>query len=135
MNKIVSYLERSEGCSCDIGKYITITPDGKVGCCTALSQYDYQIDEQLVQERCTSDDCKNCPYSYMCDGGCRYERYIAFGDDWQNKHLKSTCRIMRIWDTSIAKFLNSLSNDDKKILMNKIKVFKKWNYSRFGVDM
>lgn len=135
MNKIISYLDRADRCSCDIGKYRTITPDGKVGCCTALSQYDYEINEQLAQERCTSPECNDCEYSYMCDGGCRYERYLKYGEEWPNKHLDCTCRIMKIWDNSIKSFLNSLDKNGKIKLREKIKDHKSEMYKRYGVEM
>ena len=133
MNKIISYLEQSEGCSCDIGKYITISPNGKEDICTALSQFDYNIDFQLSQERCKSEDCQHCKYFYMCDGGCRYERYLKFKDKWEYNHLSCTCKIMEIWHESIERFLSQCRSDPNKTKLRKlITRYKFWNNKRYG---
>lgn len=133
MNKIISYLEQSEGCSCDIGKYITISPNGKEDICTALSQFDYNIDFQLSQERCKSEDCQHCKYFYMCDGGCRYERYVKFKDKWEYNHLSCTCKIMEIWHESIERFLSQCRSDPNKTKLRKlITRYKFWNNKRYG---
>ena len=134
MNKIISFLDRSDGCSCDIGKYITVTPDGKEGICTALSQCDCNIDFQLAQERCKSEDCQKCKYSYMCDGGCRYERWMKFGDDWPNRHLDATCKIMEIWHEAIKKFVSQCRSDPNKTKLRKLITRYKWlSHERYGM--
>lgn len=135
MNKIISYLDQAPGCSCDIGKYITVTPDGKEGVCTALSQCDYNIDPQTAQERCRAKECQKCRYSYMCDGGCRYERWLKFGKDWPNKHLDSTCKIMAIWHEAIERFISQCRTGPNKIkLQSLIKRYKDWSWRRYGID-
>ena len=136
MNKIISYLDQAPGCSCDIGKYITISPTGMEDCCTALSQTDYRIDSQLAQERCKSKDCQNCKYSYMCDGGCRYERWLEFGKDWPNKHLESTCKIMKIWHEAIERFLSQCRSDPNRTKLRKlITHYKQWSHERYGIEV
>ena len=135
MNKILAYLEQSDGCSCDIGKYITITPDGKVGNCTALSQYDITLDEQISQNRCTAEECQHCKYKRMWDGGCRYERYVAFGKDWPHKHLECTCKIAEIWYKSTEKWLKTLTRKQKRDLIRKIKDYKRWMYKRYKLKV
>lgn len=134
LNKIISYLDQAPSCSCDIGKYTTITPNGKEGICTALSQYDVFIDDQLSQERCKAEECQKCKYFYMCDGGCRYERYLAFGKDWADKHLDCTCKIMSIWHEAIEKFISQCRTDPNKTKLRKlITRYKLWNNKRYGI--
>ena len=136
MNKLISYLDQSNGCSCDIGKYITISPTGIEDCCTALSQTDYRIDNQLAQERCSSEDCQHCTFFYMCDGGCRYERYLAFGKDWPNKHLNATCKIMKIWHDAIERFLSQCRSDPNRTKLRElITRYKWWANERYDKDI
>lgn len=131
LNYIINIIDDSPSCFCDIGKYITVSPTGVENVCTALSQYQYPIDLQKSQERCTSPDCINCKYSSICDGGCRYERYILYGDEWKSKHQECTCKIMEIIYNTVQKYLSSLTIEDKKKLMNDIMRYKKWIYNKY----
>jgi radical SAM protein with 4Fe4S-binding SPASM domain len=133
LNKIIAYLNKDKTfSSCDIGKYITIDPYGNESLCTALSQERKVFDSQSVQESCKHEDCLQCNYSWLCDGGCRYERYNQYGDNWHSNYLKSTCKVVKIYADTIQKFLNDLSANDKYRLQNIIISYKSYlnNYYR-----
>lgn len=133
LNKITAYLNHDyRYASCNIGKYITVNPDGCKNICTAMSQYRYNLDSELSQRRCKNLACQNCEYSYLCDGGCRYERYLKYRDNWQNDYLDCTCRIIKIFAKTIENFLNNLSPQDQQRLLNKILEYKRWNYERYN---
>ncbi len=128
LNKIIAYLNQDTNySSCDGGKYIVIDPDGRESCCTALSQERLlNISSDEIQEKCLDPDCKECKYSYLCDGGCRYERYNAYGKEWKTHKLKSTCMMMKIYDETISSWLSSLSPSENKRLMKIIKEYKSY---------
>jgi radical SAM protein with 4Fe4S-binding SPASM domain len=127
LNKIIAYINMDKTfASCDIGKYITIDPYGNESLCTALSQERKEFDLQTVQESCVHEDCIKCKYSWLCDGGCRYERYNQYGDDWQAYYLQSTCKVVKIYADTIQKFLNDLSAADKYRLQNIIISYKSY---------
>ena len=62
----------------------------------------------------------------MCDGGCRYERYKVFGDDWKHHHLESTCRTVEIYNNSVKQFINGLSTEQTEKLTETILRYKKY---------
>lgn len=130
LNKIIAYLQKDINYSnCDAGKYIVVTPDGRESYCTALSQnYDVDFSEQELQEPCLHEDCNKCIYRFLCDGGCRYERYNKYGDMWKYNYLPSTCRIVKIYYNTIRNFINSLSSNDLQKLYETIERYK--NYQR-----
>ena len=114
LNKILAYIRKDRNfSSCDAGNYVVIDPYGRESYCTALSQEKDK--EFTVEDLKTSipEDCKKCEYNYMCDGGCRYERYLAYGDEWRTKYLDSTCRVTKIYYNTIKTFLNNLSLQEK----------------------
>ena len=128
LNMIMAYLGRdSNFSSCDGGKYTVIDPDGRESCCTALSQSkDFEISSDEIQAPTKDPVCKKCKYNYICDGGCRYERYAVFVNDWKFHHLESTCRMMKIYEDTITRFLDSLSDDDRDRLLSIIVSYKKY---------
>ena len=129
MNKLCAYISHDNSyCSCDIGKYHTISTSGMYNNCTAMSQLGVYLDDDKCQSRCTHKDCMKCPYSSICDGGCRYERYLKYKDKWQENYLPSTCKIMKIYANTIKQFLQSLSNEDKNRLLKDIMKYKNWMY-------
>lgn len=133
LNKIIAYINADKTfASCDIGKYITIDPYGNESLCTALSQERKDFDFQSVQESCKHEDCIKCEHSRLCDGGCRYERYNQYGDDWQSHYLKSTCKVVNIYANTIQKFLQDLSVNDRYRLQHIILSYKSYlgNYYR-----
>lgn len=134
MNKINAYLVQDDFCSCDIGKYTIVDPKGEENICTALSQYHINLGNQKSQERCKNEDCQKCKYSYLCDGGCRFERYVKFKDKWEYNYLPCTCRIVKIYAKTIENFLNSLSDKDMERLLQNITRYKKWVYKRYNID-
>ena len=128
LNKIIAYLNDDDTySSCDGGKYIVVDPDGRESCCTALSQEkDMTVTSDEIQMPCEDPDCKDCKYSYLCDGGCRYERYNAYGNEWKKHKLESTCMMIQIYDETIKEWLGSLTGEEKRKLMNIIKDYKSY---------
>ena len=127
LNMIIAYLSQSKFVSCDVGKYMVIDPQGRETCCTALSQEkdkEFTLDE--LQADTVDPTCKQCKYWYMCDGGCRYERYKVFGDDWKHHHLESTCRTVEIYNNSVKQFINGLSTEQTEKLTETILRYKKY---------
>jgi radical SAM protein with 4Fe4S-binding SPASM domain len=139
LNKIIAFINKDKlFASCDIGKYITIDPYGNESLCTALSQERKKFDSQAVQEPCKHDDCRKCKFTFMCDGGCRYERYNQYGDAWQYHYLKSTCKVVKIYTQTIQKFLTSLDSNDRYRLQNIIMEYKSYlrnYYSKLGDNL
>lgn len=134
MNKINAYLNHDYSyASCNIGKYITVNPDGCENICTAMSQYRFNLGPEVSQRRCKHPDCNDCQYSYLCDGGCRYERYLKYREKWQEGHLNCTCRIVAIFAKTIENFLNGLDSEGQKKLLDALIRFKKWNYERYNI--
>ena len=114
LNKIIAYVNHDKQfASCNIGKYITIDPYGGESVCTALSQERKKFDIEEVQQPCTHPDCLKCEYSYLCDGGCRYERYNKYGDAWKENYLESTCKVMKIYADTVKNFIDNLDYYDK----------------------
>lgn len=133
MNKINAYLIRDEFCSCDIGKYITVDPMGNENYCTALSQYDIDLGFQKIQTRCKNEKCQNCEYYFLCDGGCRFERYVKFKDKWEYNYLPETCKIVKIYYDTIKNFIDGLSVDERNILASELMKYKKFVYDRYEI--
>lgn len=136
LNKIIAYLNHDTNfCSCDIGKYITIDPYGNESVCTALSQERKHFDIGEVQTACTHEDCIHCEYSYMCDGGCRYERFNKYGEDWKAHYLDSTCKVVKIYADTIKNFIDGLCFYDRYRIFDIIQDYKKYladYYSEIG---
>ena len=76
--------------------------------------------------------CKNCKYAYLCDGGCRYERYNAFGDEWQYHKLESTCKVVRIYNETIEKWIGSLDVFERKRLLDTIQRYKNYLHNYYS---
>ena len=114
LNNIIAYLQRDKNyANCDAGKYSVFTPDGRETFCTALSQeYGVDFSSELLQHPCTHKDCQRCQYKILCDGGCRYERYKIYGDNWENNYLVNTCKLTKIIYDSIKNFIDNLSRQD-----------------------
>ena len=133
LNKIIAVINADKNfSSCDIGKYITIDPYGNESLCTALSQERKEFDMNDVQQRCTHPDCLKCAYSYLCDGGCRYERYNRFGDNWRSNYLSSTCRVVKIYADTIKNFMDGLNIYDKYCLYDIILDYKAYQKSYYS---
>ena len=110
LNRISAILNNDKNyASCDAGKYEVITPYGKKCFCTALSQEVKDFSEEELQRPCLSEDCKDCKYSCVCDGGCRYERVLYFGDEWKYKHTEAACQMAKIIYETITEWLDSLT--------------------------
>lgn len=134
LNKIIAYLNRDNGfSSCDGGNYIVIDPDGRESCCTAISQEkSLVISPDEIKRPCLDPDCKNCKYAYLCDGGCRYERYNAFGYEWQYHKLESTCKVVRIYNETIKKWIGSLDVFERKRLLDTIQRYKNYLHNYYS---
>ena len=128
LNNIIAYLQKDKNYgNCNAGKYSVFTPDGRETFCTALSQtYEKEFSSELLQHPCTHKDCQRCAYKIMCDGGCRYERYKIYGDNWENNYLVSTCRLTKIYYDAIKKFIDGLSRDEMLRLYSIIESYKSY---------
>lgn len=90
--------------SCDIGRYVAVTPEGDVYPCTILSQTGHyslgnvntNVDSEVMEELFHApNECDDCEYNVMCDGGCRYER-IMNNDNWKNYLCDFNCNNMKV---------------------------------------
>lgn len=127
LNRIIAVLQNDRYFgSCDAGKYKVITPSGFESYCTALSQEDTKFGDELLQKSCKHVDCKTCKYACLCDGGCRYERYLEFGDEWESNYLESTCIMMKAYYDTVYKWLSSLNMEETSRLYDIIKRYKKY---------
>lgn len=127
LNRIRAILNNDKNyASCDAGKYIVYTPYGKKCFCTALSQEDEDYSEEELQRPCLADDCKNCKYACICDGGCRYERVLEFGKGWKYNHTKAACQMAEIIYNTLNDWINSLSYSDFNKLYELLKRHKEF---------
>lgn len=128
LNKIIAYLNQDTNySSCDGGNYIVIDPDGRNSYCTALSQEkNLNISATELKLPCKDPDCQKCHYRYLCDGGCRYERYNEYGKDWLYHKLDSTCKMMQIYEETIQTWLGSLTFEETQKLKRMIFRYQKW---------
>jgi radical SAM protein with 4Fe4S-binding SPASM domain len=122
--RLIAYLSNKQGYTCDVGKYIVVNAKRNVSYCTALMYTDMQQDHLKLQQICPHEDCVKCKYNYMCDGGCRYERYQIFHDQWLTNHLSSTCRFMEIYHNTMAKFVQDLTSTERIKLYQLIKHYR-----------
>ena len=125
LNRIIAVMQNDRYFgSCDAGKYKVITPSGWESYCTALSQEDKKFGDELLQKPCKNPKCDNCKCRCMCDGGCRYERYLEFGDEWEYNFLESTCIMMHVYYDTIKEWLDSLNEEETERLYEIIQRYK-----------
>lgn len=133
LNRIQAVMSNDKNfASCDAGKYDVITPYGKKCYCTALTQEETEFGKEELQLPCLSEDCKNCKYSCVCDGGCRYERFLYYKNDWKFKHTEATCQMSEIIYNTVRDWLDSLSNEEFKILYNRIEQYRNFLNNYFS---
>ena len=138
LNKIMAYINRAPMQSCAAGKEQSYLTDKTMSSCTSIAFTDQKYEDfDKIQKRCTSKDCQieNCKYFYLCDGGCRYERMLKFGDKWLDNYLPETCKLMKVYDNLITKYLASLNHEELAELYNIIMRYKNWLYKVNNVDM
>ena len=125
LNRIIAVIQNDRYFgSCDAGKYKVITPSGWESYCTALSQEDKKFGDELLQKPCKNPKCDDCKCRCMCDGGCRYERYLEFGDEWEYNFLESTCIMMHVYYDTIREWLDSLNEEETERLYEIIQRYK-----------
>jgi len=130
LNRIIAVLQNDRYFgSCDAGKYKVITPSGWESYCTALSQEESKFGDELLQKPCKNPICDKCDYRCMCDGGCRYERYLEFGDEWESNFLESTCIMMKVYYDTIKEWISSLNSEEIERLYDIIKRYKAYQAS------
>lgn len=130
LNRIIAVLQNDRYFgSCDAGKYKVITPSGWESYCTALSQEESKFGDELLQKPCKNPICDECDYRCMCDGGCRYERYLEFGDEWESNFLESTCIMMKVYYDTIKEWISSLNSEEIERLYDIIKRYKAYQAS------
>lgn len=138
LNKIMAYINRAPMQSCAAGKEQSYLTDKTMSSCTSIAFTDQKYEDfDKIQKRCTSKDCQieNCKYFYLCDGGCRYERMLKFGDKWLDNYLPETCKLMEVYDNLITKYLASLNHEELAELYKIIMRYKNWLYKVNNVDM
>lgn len=138
LNKIMAYINRAPMQSCAAGKELSYLTDKTMSSCTSIAFTDQKYEDfDKIQKRCTSKDCQieNCKYFYLCDGGCRYERMLKFGDKWLDNYLPETCKLMEVYDNLITKYLASLNHEELEKLYKLIIRYKNWLYKVNNVDM
>lgn len=138
LNKIMAYINRAPMQSCAAGKEQSYLTDKTMSSCTSIAFTDQKYEDfDKIQKRCTSKDCQieNCKYFYLCDGGCRYERMLKFGDKWLDNYLPETCKLMKVYDNLITKYLASLNHEELAELYKIIMRYKNWLYKVNNVDM
>ena len=139
LNKIIAVQEGKPRTSCDAGNYIVMRPNGDLYPCTILSQYDdpqfkighvndYDLNPEVIDRMktaCKDEDCQNCPARPLCDGGCRYERYVNF-DDWQEHYCRHQCDDSLVFQYTISDWLKSLSPLGARRLAEHIAEYYSW---------
>lgn len=138
LNKIMAYINRAPMQSCAAGKEQSYLTDKTMSSCTSIAFTEQKYEDfDKIQKRCTSKDCQieNCKYFYLCDGGCRYERMLKFGDKWLDNYLPETCKLMKVYDNLITKYLASLNHEELAELYKLIMRYKNWLYKVNNVDM
>ncbi len=138
LNKIMAYINRAPMQSCAAGKEQSYLTDKTMSSCTSIAFTEQKYEDfDKIQKRCTSKDCQieNCKYFYLCDGGCRYERMLKFGDKWLDNYLPETCKLMKVYDNLITKYLASLNHEELAELYKIIMRYKNWLYKVNNVDM
>ena len=138
LNKIMAYINRAPMQSCAAGKEQSYLTDKTMSSCTSIAFTEQKYEDfDKIQKRCTSKECQieNCKYFYLCDGGCRYERMLKFGDKWLDNYLPETCKLMKVYDNLITKYLASLNHEELAELYKIIMRYKNWLYKVNNVDM
>lgn len=138
LNKIMAYINKAPMQSCAAGKEQSYLTDKTMSSCTSIAFTEQKYEDfDKIQKRCTSKDCQieNCKYFYLCDGGCRYERMLKFGDKWLDNYLPETCKLMKVYDNLITKYLASLNHEELAELYKIIMRYKNWLYKVNNVDM
>ena len=128
LNKIIAYIDHAPMQSCAAGKEMSYLTDKTISSCTSIAFTDQKYEDfDKIQRRCTSKDCQidTCKYFYLCDGGCRYERILKFGDKWLENHTPETCKLMKVYNNLIEKYLSSLDNENLNRLYELIIRYKK----------
>jgi len=153
LNKMRNYLnnEPERVSSCDAGNYVVLRPNGDLFPCTILSQredsFSFKIGNvfdkafdwdglEALRHKSEADDCKTCKVRKLCDGGCRYERVINFGFDWEKKVCGFTCDNMNVWNDCFQEFFFNLSPSAREKLNVKKEIYDMWiiNYSAVNVE-
>jgi radical SAM protein with 4Fe4S-binding SPASM domain len=139
LNKIMAYINRAPMQSCSAGRdnelcYLT---DKTISYCTSIAFTNQRYeDPDKIQQRCKHKDCQieNCKYYYLCDGGCRYERMKEFGDKWLENYLPETCKLMKVYNNLITKYLSSLDTNQTNELYKTLLNYKKYLYSFYKLE-
>lgn len=138
LNKIMAYINKAPMQTCAAGKEISYLTDKTLSSCTSIAFTDQKYEDfDKIQRRCTHKDCQieNCKYYYFCDGGCRYERMLKFGDKWLENYLPETCKLMEVYNNLITKYLASLNANEKNELYKIILRYKNWLYKMNDINM
>ena len=130
--------------SCEVGHILVVDGDGDCYPCTMLSQLgdEFKIgnvygDIDLAKSSCYAEPMNcNCPYAIVCGGGCRWERYHAFGKDGMTtQRIPSTCKMLHIKYETARSFLQSLPDDKIELIMLAIRRYTQYQNLTFDLGM
>lgn len=140
MNAVLSDRKVS---SCDAGNYIVLKPNGHIYPCTILSQksasngisfdmghiqhneYDWTPADSL-RNPYPKKSCEGCAWTSICDGGCRYERVVNYGKDWQDTLCPHICSNSEVFFSVFTDWFKSLKSEEYNLLLNKLTNFYNW---------
>jgi uncharacterized protein len=137
MKTIVNVLQKRPVISCDIGTCIVVKPNGDLYPCTILSQQaerfklgniNDDIDTEIITKLRSPASCqKDCPVKSLCDGGCRYERILNFGEYWHESICGHTCGIYNEIFNRTNAFLKSLTPEESDKLFTYLDEYNLWS--------
>ena len=140
MDKMLAVIIKDKSyCSCDAGNYIVVRPNGDLYPCTIFSQletfcmgniHDDDIDDEvinMIKTPCKHSDCQKCDIRYLCDGGCRFERY---SDNWQNEYRWVHCKTTHIIADVLQKWMAlGLNETQRTRLCSQLMRYQSWSFN------
>lgn len=146
LNKIIGCLTKdTKYSSCDAGNYIVARPNGDLYPCTIFSQIDLDnktknpfyignINDKTIKDDfideikipCDNNNCVECEQRYLCDGGCRYERYSKYEDLWKHNYCGYQCNNINTIAYEFNTWLLDLDRIQKKNLYELLDKYMRW---------
>jgi radical SAM protein with 4Fe4S-binding SPASM domain len=130
--------------SCEVGHILVVEGNGDCFPCTMLSQLGDNfkigniygdIDLDSAKYMCKPLNC-DCPYSVVCGGGCRWERFQEHGKEGiKTSKLNSTCYMLHIKYTTARDFFEGLSDTSKALIDAAVTRFERYQKMTFDMGM